>query len=373
MAPFEKVKKKLGFGCMRLPMKDGEVDREAFCEMIDYYMAEGFNYFDTARGYLDGKSELALASCLVARYPRESYILVDKLSNFCFNKNEDIRPFFENQLATLGVEYFDFYLMHAQNKHIYKKYKECRAYETAFELKREGKVRHVGISFHDSPEVLDTILTEYPEIECVQIQFNYYDYNDPWVQSRACYEVCRRHGKPMMIMEPVKGGTLATLPPDAAELVSGLGGGSAASYAIRFAAGFDGVFMVLSGMGNMDMMRDNVGFMKDFVPLTESERSTLFSAAAIIRSKELVACTGCRYCVSGCPKKILIPDLFGCLNDKNIFKSWQAGYYYELHTKDNGKASDCIGCGLCERSCPQNLPIRSLLRDVAAEFEKNED
>jgi len=354
-------------------MKDGEVDLEHFSKMIDAYMEAGFNYFDTARGYLDGKSELALRECLTCRYPRESYVLTDKLSHFCFHKNEDIRPFFQSQLEACGVEYFDFYLMHAQNEKLYEKYRACRAYEEAFKLKEEGLVRHVGISFHDSPEVLDRILTDYPEIEAVQIQFNYYDYDDPWVQSRGCYEVCRRHGKPIMIMEPVKGGTLVNLPPDAKEIMDKeLDGGSAASFAIRFAAGFPGVFTVLSGMGNMDMMADNISYMKDFVPLTEKEREVLFKVARTIRQRELISCTGCRYCVSGCPKGILIPDLFGCMNDKNIFNSWQADYYYEMHTQKGGKASDCIGCGECEAVCPQGLEIRKLLVEVADKFEKKQ-
>lgn len=374
VAPFEKVNKNFGFGCMRLPMKDGEVDAAEFCRMIDYFMESGFNYFDTARGYLDGKSELAIRECLSARYPRESFVLVDKLTDWCFKSNEDIRPFFESQLAACGVEYFDFYLMHAQNKNNYKKYKACRAYETAFELKREGRVRHVGLSFHDSPDVLDTILTEYPEIEAVQIQFNYYDYDDPWVQSRACYEVCRRHGKPIIVMEPVKGGTLVNLPGAAKTLADEkLTGGSTASYAIRFAASFDGIFMTLSGMGNMDMMRDNLSHMSDFEPLTEAEKETLFDIARVIRTKEMIPCTGCRYCVAGCPKKILIPDLFGCLNDKKIFNNWQAGYFYGLHTKSNGRAGDCIGCGKCEQACPQKLEIRKLLKDVSAEFDNKEE
>lgn len=374
MRPFEKVKNNFGFGCMRLPMKDGEVDSCEFCRMIDYFIEHGFNYFDTARGYLDGKSELAIGECLSARYPRESFFLVDKLTDWCFKTNEDIRPFFESQLAACRVEYFDLYLMHAQNKRNYEKYKACRAYETAFELKREGRVRHVGLSFHDSPDVLDKILTEYPDIEAVQIQFNYYDYDDPWVRAYECYEVCRRHGKPIIVMEPVKGGTLVKLPGAAGELASErLTSGSTASYAIRFAAGFEGIFMTLSGMGNMDMMRDNLSHMIDFKPLTDAEREVLFEIARVIRTKEMIACTGCRYCVAGCPKEIMIPDIFTCLNDKKIFNNWQAGYFYGLHTKDKGRASDCIGCGKCEAACPQKLEIRKLLKEAAEQFDKDDE
>ena len=252
----EKIKKNFGFGCMRLPMKDGEVDREETSRMVDTFLGNGFNYFDTAHGYLDGKSELALKDCLTGRYPRDRYLLTNKLTNSFFQKQEDIRPFLESQLEACGVAYFDFYLMHAQNAEVFKYFKECRAYETAFEMKAEGKIRHVGLSFHDRPEVLEQILTEYPQIEIVQIQFNYVDYDNPTVQSRACYEVCRKFGKPVIVMEPVKGGNLVNLPEKAAEILRELHGGSLASYAIRFAAGFPGIMMVLSGMSNLAQMQD---------------------------------------------------------------------------------------------------------------------
>ena len=371
MGYFENVKKNFGFGCMRLPMKGNEVDYDEFCRMIDLFMAEGFNYFDTAKVYLEGKSETALRDCLVARYPRESYVFTNKLSTHCFNTEAEVRPLLEKQLHDCGLEYFDFYLMHSQNKEIFEKYKKCRAYEQAIEFKKEGKIKHLGMSFHDKAEVLDEILTEYPEVEAVQIQLNYVDFDDPAVQSRKCYEVCRKHGKPMMIMEPVKGGNLANLPPDAAKILDDLHGGSAASYAVRFAAGFDGVFMVLSGMSNLEQMKDNLSYMKDFKPLDEKERAAVDEVCAVFRSKNLIPCTACRYCTDGCPKHIDIPNLFSCMNSKHVYKTWNADYYYNnVYTKRNGKASDCIKCGKCERSCPQHLPIRKLLEDVAAEFEK---
>lgn len=366
---FEEVKKNFGFGCMRMQMDGDKVDYAEFTKMIDTFIENGFNYFDTAHGYLEGKSEIALRHCLTSRYPRESYVLTNKLSNNFFEKNEDIRPLFESQLETCGVEYFDFYLMHAQDKKNFEKYKKCRAYEEALELKKEGKIRHLGISFHDKADVLDRILTEYPQVETVQIQFNYADFEDPSVESRKCYEVCRKHGKPIIVMEPVKGGSLANLPHQAQMVFDELGGGSAASYAIRFAAGFEGVMMVLSGMGNMEMMLDNIGFMKEFKPLDEYEMKAIDKVCAIFHSQNLIACTACRYCTDGCPKNILIPDLFACMNGKNAWKNWNSEYYYEVHTQNNGKASDCIGCGKCEEICPQHLPIRELLKTVAAEFE----
>lgn len=371
MCYFENVKKNFGFGCMRLPMKGGEVDYDEFHRMIDLFMAEGFNYFDTAKVYLEGKSETALRDCLVKRYPRESYVFTNKLSAHCFNTEAEVRPLFEQQLRDCGLEYFDFYLMHSQNKEVFEKYRKCRAYEQAIEFRKEGRIKHLGMSFHDKAEVLDEILTAYPEVEAVQIQLNYVDFDDPAVQSRKCYEVCRKHGKPMMIMEPVKGGSLANLPSDAAKILDDLHGGSAASYAIRFAAGFDGVFMVLSGMSNLEQMKDNLSYMKDFKPLDEKERAAVDEVCAVFRSKNLIPCTACRYCTDGCPKHIDIPNLFSCMNSKYVYKSWNANYYYDkVYTKRNGKASDCIKCGKCERSCPQHLPIRKLLENVAAEFEK---
>lgn len=364
--------KKLGFGCMRLPMKDGEIDTDRFSEMVDAFLAAGFNYFDTAHGYHSGKSEGALKTCLTSRHPRESYILTDKLSNHHFTKEEEIRPLFESQLALCGVDYFDFYLMHAQDAAIFEKYKKCRAYETAMELKKEGKIRHLGISFHDKAAVLEKILTEYPQIEVVQIQFNYVDFEDASVESRKVYEVCRKFGKPVIVMEPVKGGSLAKLPQKAAEVFDRLGGGSHASYAIRFAAGFPGIMTVLSGMGDMVMLTDNVGYMKDFVPLNEKEFAAVAEVCAVLTEQHTIPCTACKYCTERCPKNIPIPDLFACLNEKNTFKNWLPGYYYDVHTQFAGKASDCIKCGLCEDICPQHLPIRDLLTDVANEFEKDE-
>ena len=366
----DKVKKNFGFGCMRLPMNGEEVDLEQTKKMVDTFIEQGFNYFDTAHGYIQGKSEKALMECLTSRYPRDKYILTDKLTANFFKKEEDIRPLFESQLEICGVDYFDFYLMHAQGAGNYAHFKECHAYETAFELKKEGKVRHVGISFHDKPEVLEQILTEYPEVEVVQIQFNYVDYDDPAVQSRACYEVCRKHNKPVIVMEPVKGGNLVNLPEDAKAVLNELYGGSPASYAIRFAAGFPGMMMVLSGMSSMEQMNDNLSYMKDFQPLNEAELAAVKKVQEIFKSKNLIPCTACRYCIDGCPKHISIPDLFAIMNTKQIYHDWNADYYYNVvHTALGRKASDCLKCGKCEKVCPQHLQIRNLLEDVAKEVE----
>ncbi len=366
----DKVQKKLAFGCMRLPMKDGKVDEPQFCQMVDRFLEEGFNYFDTAHGYLGGQSETAIRTCLTSRYPREKYLLTNKLTDSYFQTHEDIRPFFENQLKWCGVEYFDFYLMHAQNADNYKKFRKCRAYETAFELKAEGKIRHVGLSFHDTAEVLEQILTDYPQIEVVQIQFNYLDYDDPAVQSRKVYEVCRKFNKPVLVMEPVKGGNLVNLPAAAKTVLTDLHGGSTASYAIRFAAGFDGMLSILSGMSSIEQLEDNISYMKDFQPLSETELSAVQKVVAILHDKNLIPCTACRYCTAGCPKHISIPDLFSCMNTKELTHDWNPGFYYrEVYTKQGGKASDCIKCGKCEQICPQHLPIRELLVQVANAFE----
>ena len=371
---FPEINTFFGFGCMRLPMKGSEVDIEQFKDMVDYFIDNGFNYFDTAHGYIDGKSEKAIKVAISDRYSRDRFLLTNKLTEPYFNKEEDIRPFFNSQLELCGVEYFDFYLMHAQNASNFEKFKKCRAYETAFDLKKEGKIKHVGISFHDKSEVLDNILTTYPEIEIVQIQFNYVDYDDASVQSRKCYDVCRKHGKPMIVMEPVKGGSLVNLPEKAQKVYDELGtGASNASYAIRFAASQEGIRVVLSGMSDMAQMKDNVSYMKDFVPLNDTEMGAIAKVTAIYKGLDMIPCTNCHYCVeeNHCPMNIMIPEMFSCLNRKRIFKDWNQGMYYNLVSSgENGLASSCIECGGCEAVCPQHLEIRTLLKDVASEFEK---
>ena len=371
---FPEIHGNFGFGCMRLPMKDGKVNYNEFCRMADAFIASGLNYFDTAHGYIGGQSETAIRDCVAKRHARSEFLLTDKLTTPYFNKEEDIRPFFESQLRACGVEYFDFYLMHAQDRNNYQKYKRCRAYETALQLKAEGKLRHFGISFHDKAEVLDMILTEHPEIEIVQIQFNYVDYEDASVESRKVYEVCEKHCKPVIVMEPVKGGSLVNLPAEADQILRELNGGSNASYALRFAASFPNMAMVLSGMSNMEQMEDNLSAMRDFVPLSEAEKEAVQKVCDIFRGLNLVPCTGCRYCVeeSQCPRGIRIPDMFSSLNAHEAFHNWNTGYYYNnvITGEGHGKASACIRCGKCEKVCPQHLPIRELLKKVASTFEK---
>ena len=337
--------KKLGFGFMRLPMIGEEVDIPQCDQMVDLYMQKGFRYFDTARPYLKGKSELALKECLTSRYPREDYFLVDKLSHSCFSGPEEIAPFLDSQLEALGVDHLDLYLLHAMDEEYHEEYLEKQVYPEVRRLKETGKFRHLGMSFHDSAQVLDRILTDLPEIEVVQIQLNYLDMEDPRVQSRACYEVCRKHGKPILIMEPVKGGALANIPADAAARMTG---GSPASYAIRFCASLPGVAMVLSGMSTLSQVEDNVSFMESFQPLTEAEQEIVSYARTAYQAQNKIPCTACRYCTDGCPASIDIPAVFAAMNDKTGDKILE-------------QAKACVGCGQCEAICPQKLQIRALL------------
>jgi len=354
---FPEIKKNFGFGCMRFPMKGDVVDTAAVTEMVDFFMASGFNYFDTARPYHSGTSEGILKTCLTSRYPREQYVLTNKLSPTKFETEADIRPLFADQLKACGVEYFDFYLFHANSAERHQKFTNTRAYDIVQELKAEGKIRHVGMSFHDSARVLDKILTERPEIEVVQLQLNYMDWDDPKVQSRKCYEVCKKHGKPVLVMEPVKGGTLVNLPEKAMKELKGI---SPAELAIRFAAGWPNVFMVLSGMSSMEQMQENVSFMKDFKPLAYQQEQMVERIRSIYQAQNRIPCTGCKYCVDGCYGRINIPQVFACMNDVLEGKEGAMEAYKAL---DRG-ADRCIGCDMCSHVCPQGLNIRMLMDQI---------
>ena len=360
---------KFGFGCMRMQTKeDGEIDLDNFCAMVDCYLNAGFNYFDTAHVYFEGRSEKALKAGLTSRYPRERYVLTDKLSSNCFETEEDIRPLFQRQLDACGVEYFDFYLFHAMCTEYIEKYERVHAFEVVKSLKAEGKVKHIGTSFHDQPEVLDKLLFDHPEIEIVQIQYNYLDLDDPNVRSADCLEVCKKHDKPVLIMEPVKGGSLVFLPEQSKKVLSDLNDGSPASLALRFAAEPDQVVMVLSGVTTLEQMQENVTFMKELKPLSEEAHAALRTVVKQIRALHLIECTGCRYCTEGCPANINIPGVFRCLNDAIKFPGSKS-FRYAWITSDHGKASDCLECGACEEVCPQHLPIRDLMKKAVEAFE----
>ena len=361
------IKGKLGFGCMRLPQVGEEVNHEVFSAMIDEFLKAGFNYFDTAKVYLGGKSETALRECLTKRYPREDYILTDKLTFWCIDGKDSIRPFFESQLEALGVDYLDYYLFHALNRERYEKLKEIDAFSVVRALRDEGKIKHIGLSFHDTADVLDLILSEEADIEVVQLQINYLDYDDPGIQSKACYDVAVKHGKKVIVMEPVKGGVLAKLPPRASKLLSTLGDGSEASFALRFAAGFPEVVTVLSGMGDMDMMKDNISTFTHLYPFSDSENEVIAKVRSLIREENLIPCTGCNYCGEECPKEIPIPKVFAALNRVTLAEVTRAEAKTTIPT-DKGLPSDCIGCGACEGVCPQGIKVRGLVESAAKKF-----
>ena len=370
--------KKLGFGLMRLPRLDpndeGSIDLEQTKQMVDTFLQRGFTYFDTAWMYCAFKSENAVKEALTSRHPRESYTLATKLHAAYLHSLDDRDAIFNTQREKTGVEYFDYYLLHdvgAEHYEIYKKY-DCFAWIA--EKKRQGLIKHMGFSFHDTAEVLDKILTEHPEMEFVQLQINYLDWDSEGVQSRKCYEVATKHGKPVIVMEPVKGGTLAKLPAAAEALLRQADpGASIPSWAVRFAASLPNVKMVLSGMSSTEQLLDNTGYMQNFAPLTQQEQAVIAQAVDSINASIAIPCTGCSYCTEGCPMHIAIPKYFSLYNaemqelKEKDFTS--QGTYYDNLTLTFGKASDCIACGQCESVCPQHLPIIENLKRVAKQFE----
>lgn len=370
--------KKLGFGLMRLPLtdpqNDASIDIEQLKEMVDTFLARGFTYFDTAWMYCGGMSEEAAYEALVSRHPRESFTLTTKLPAYMLKKEADREWLFSEQLRRTGAGYFDYYWLHDVNSHTVQTFDRLRCWDFIREKKEAGLVKHIGFSYHDGPELLDRLLTEHPEIEYVQIQLNYLDYDSLGVQSRACYEVATKHGKPVIVMEPVKGGTLAKVPAELERMFKEREPElSVPSWAIRFAATHENVMVVLSGMSNMEQLLDNTGYMQDFKPLSDEEMKLMFVAAQILNGTIAIPCTGCSYCTVNCPKGIAIPQYFSLYNAEKQEapeKVWtpQGGYYENL-TLEHGKASDCIRCGQCEAMCPQHLPIRRYLQDVAAVFE----
>ena len=365
---------KLGFGLMRLPQTNNRIDMPRLKHMVDAYMLAGMNYFDTAYVYHEGQSETAIREALVSRYPRDSFYLATKLPAWVMNGPEDRDRIFDEQLQRTGAGYFDFYLLHSledgNNYDTYVKY-DCFAWGQ--QKVREGTIKHFGFSYHGTPELLDEVLSQHPEIEFVQIQLNYVDWGNQVVQSGRLYEVLRKHDMPVIVMEPVKGGTLAELPAEQEALLKALHPDqSVASWALRFAASLPGVVTTLSGMSSEEQMADNLNTFRDFQPLDDAEKAALDKVvAARLHGIALVACTSCRYCTEGCPQRIAIPDVFRALNTTrtNPQEGRPKGFYRNLLAAGFGKASDCIACGQCEGVCPQHLPIIELLKEAAEKLE----
>jgi predicted aldo/keto reductase-like oxidoreductase len=366
--------KMLGFGLMRLPHVGdyNNVDVEVVKVLADEFLKRGFTYFDTAYPYHGGNSETAFRDAVAKRYPRGSYKIADKMPMFSIQSQEQLPQIFDEQLAKCGVDYFDFYLLHCLNRQHYKTAVDLKAFEFVRQKKKEGKIRHIGFSFHDNAELLDKILTEHPEMEFVQLQINYLDIDDINIESGKCYEVAKKHDKDIFVMEPVKGGALANVPSEVAALFKlHSPNASPASWALRYAASFDNVVMVLSGMNSMEQLIENTTKIDHFDPITSEEQAIIQQAAKMLKESVAIQCSECRYCVADCGKKMAIPEYFSIYN--NLMRGGPSqkplamGYYGNL-ALSHGKASECDQCGKCESLCPQHLPIIKHLKLVAAEL-----
>lgn len=364
---------KLGFGLMRLPkLSDGSIDIEQTKVMVDLFMEAGFTYYDTAYVYDNGESEKAARAALVDRYPRESYTLCTKLCAWAGDHNEAAaRQQFYTSLERTGAGYFDYYLLHALQRSNYKVYDEYHIWDFVKEQKGKGLIKNYGFSFHADAELLEELLNAHPDVDFVQLQINYADWDNPGVEARKCWEIARKHGKPVTIMEPVKGGALADPVPEVQEILKSANpDASLASWAIRFAASLDGIITVLSGMSDIEQMKDNISFMKNFKPLSEEEQSVIRKAQTVLEGDKAIPCTACHYCTEGCPKNIPIPEIFSVKNRQRGNAAFRGRREYTIATEGRGRASDCIGCGQCENACPQQINVITRLKDCAAQFEQ---
>ena len=372
---------KLGFCLMRLPLlqkDDGrKIDGQTVCDMADCFLKRGFTYFDTAYPYHEGKSETAFREAVVKRHPRFAYTITDKLPLYLLQRQEEMEEIFQCQLERLGLDTIDYYILHNVNTISYAQAQKLDAFGFIRQKQMEGKVKHIGFSFHDRADLLEKVLTEHPEVEFVQLQINYLDWEDTNVQARLCYETAVRHGKQVIVMEPIKGGSLTQLPPQAAELLENFRPGvSPAVWALLFAASLEHVKVVLSGMSTPEQLKENTAAVADQPPLTSEEREALLQVAEVLRAQIAIPCTACRYCVEDCPKKIAIPEYFSLYNSLYRFGANQAGNvgaYYRNLIQKYGKPDECIGCGKCERHCPQHLTIRQYLQQIAEELDATKE
>ncbi len=358
----------LGFGLMRLPEKDGKIDMEQVRAMVDEFMGCGFNYFDTAYVYHGGNSESVIKETLVDRYPRKFYKVATKLPAWAMKEEADRDRILNEQLERAGLKYFDYYLLHSlEDGGNYDTYEKFDCFNWAMEKKAEGKIKKFGFSYHGTPELLEKVLDKHPEVEFVQIQLNYADWDNAIVHSGRLYEILRERNMPIIVMEPVKGGTLAQVDDDVMEMFRKVNPDrSAASWAMRFAGSLEGVEIVLSGMSDMEQLSDNVSTFVPFDPLTDEERKVIEKVKEKMLSVSLIGCTSCRYCTDGCPANIKIPDIFRAVNTLRKFpKDGRPHFFYGGLTADSGKASDCIGCGQCEAVCPQHLSVIELMKEAS--------
>lgn len=369
--------KKLGFGLMRLPLTNqsdnSSIDMEMMKRMVDTFLQRGYTYFDTAYMYHDFKSEIAVKEALVERHERNSFKLATKLPMMSINTREDQRRIFNEQLIKCGVDYFDNYMLHNINRLYYETAEKLDSFGFIQQKKKEGKVKRIGFSYHDKADFLDKVLTEHPEVDFVQLQLNYLDWNSESIQSKECYEVAKKHNMPIIVMEPLKGGTLININGRVKKLFKDYDEkASLASWAIRFAASLEGVETVLSGMSNYEQLEENTAYMENFKPFSSEEYAIVDKAAEIINDEVIIPCTGCRYCMEKCSQKIPIAEYLSLYNSEKqeIEKSFQVQQvYYDNYLKDHSKASDCAECGSCEEVCPQHIEIIKYLKEVAELFE----